>query len=372
VDNLKKENVEILNLTESNPTKCGFRYPKRILKSLYDKKNFFYAPDAQGMLETRQAISEYYKTKNINVRPEQIFLTSSTSEAYSYLFRLLANPEDRILFPHPSYPLFQFLGDLNDVALDFYALQYLDQWVIDFGSLKDLITSHTKSIVLVNPNNPTGSFFRMYELEELNGLCQKNRLSIICDEVFHDFSINPHENHLSLINNKSVLTFVLGGFSKTLGLPQMKLSWIVISGPDDLVKEASARLEVIADTYLSVNTPVQNACRVWLKYKKDLQSQILNRIRNNFSLLKKLFSSNSPCQLLNMEGGWYGVLKLPLHYSEEQIVLDCLKEDHVFVHPGYFFDFLDEPYIVLSLLPQEAIFEKGLTRILNRVSINKP
>jgi len=369
VDSLKKDNVGIINLTESNPTQCGFGYPKRILKSLYDKKNFVYAPDAQGLLEARRAICEYYNAQQLDVRPEQIFLTSSTSEAYSYLFRLLADPDDEFLFPRPSYPLFQFLGDLNDITLGFYPLRYLNQWVIDFEALDDLLTAKTKGVVLVNPNNPTGSFIKAYELEALNQICQKHHLSIICDEVFHDFSFSTHQKYLSLVNNKSVLTFVLSGLSKTLGLPQMKLSWIVMSGPDSLVEDAKKRLEVIADTYLSVNTPVQQACGSWLKYHRDLQQQILKRIRQNLHLLQN-FASKGIYQLLNAEGGWYAVLKLFPNHKEEEIVLECLDRDHVFIHPGYFFDFPDEPYLVLSLLPQEDIFEKGVLRVLSRISQN--
>ncbi|MBF0523025.1 MAG: pyridoxal phosphate-dependent aminotransferase [Candidatus Omnitrophica bacterium] len=366
VDQLKKENQEILNLTESNPTACGFQYSGNILRALADKESLSYEPDAQGMLKAREAITDYYRTKNVHISPEQIFLTASTSEAYSYLFRLLADPEDCILFPTPSYPLFQFLGDLNDVQLDFYPLQYFNEWVIDFKELEEVLNPRTKGIVLVNPNNPTGSFIKPYELEALNALCHEQGLSIICDEVFHDFSFEEKKDHLSLVNNKPVLTFVLGGLSKTLALPQMKLSWIILSGPSELVKIAQARLEVISDTYLSVNTPVQHACASWLKDRHEIQNQILERIRHNLEFLKNQVIPVG-CQLLHAEGGWYAVVRIPNTQTEEEWIMQFLKQDGVFVHPGYFFDFSDDTHIVLSLLPQEKVFQEGLSRVLKRI-----
>ncbi|HQP10855.1 MAG TPA: pyridoxal phosphate-dependent aminotransferase, partial [Candidatus Omnitrophota bacterium] len=254
---IRGENAAILDLTESNPTRCGFSYAddKSLMESLAVQENKAYRPEPHGHLKAREAISDDYKSKGIDVPPEKILLTASTSEAYSYLFRLLANPSDQILFPHPSYPLFSFLGDLNDCLMDTYPLRYDGSWRMDLKRIGDLMRDDTKAVVLVSPNNPTGSYVRAEELEELNFLCRQNNAALICDEVFADFTLEAKRYYPSLAGNKEVLTFVLGGISKTLGLPQMKLSWIVMNGPEELVRRANARLEIIADTYLSVNTP---------------------------------------------------------------------------------------------------------------------
>ncbi|MBI5415716.1 MAG: pyridoxal phosphate-dependent aminotransferase, partial [Candidatus Omnitrophica bacterium] len=258
LDQLKKANISFIDLTESNPTRCGFGYPSgRILRPLASDKNLRYEPQPQGSLEAREAVSRYYREQGHEVAVERIFLTASTSEAYSCLFRLLVDAGQEVLFPRPSYPLFQFLGDLNDVALNYYPLAYTDHWHIDFAQMEGCIQPATKAVVLVNPNNPTGSFIKKDELSALNRICRAKNIPVISDEVFADFAFPGSKDAVSLVNNDAVLTFVLGGLSKTLALPQMKLSWIIVSGPEELAQEACQRLEVIADTYLSVNTPVQ-------------------------------------------------------------------------------------------------------------------
>jgi len=311
----------------------------------------------------RATICDYYREEGFTLSPEQIFLTSSTSEAYSYLFRLLTNAGDKFLFPKPSYPLFSFLGDLNDVEFNFYPLVYEQEWRIDLEKIKGMIDKKTKGLVLVNPNNPTGSFVQESERISLNKICGRD-MSIISDEVFWDFAWNNKIPRVSLVNNHDVLTFILGGLSKTLALPQMKLSWIIINGPKDLVKEASGRLEVIADTYLSVNTPAQQALKTWMPMRRDIQGQIKKRLQENMSCLER-----NGCRVLNTQGGWYAILELPSSKNEEEWLLEFLNKDRVLVHPGYFFDFENEPCVILSLLPPCSVFEEGLKRIVKRIHL---
>jgi len=365
LNTLRRDHVEILDLTMSNPTKCGFKYPKEIVTGLSHDLNWQYVPDAQGMLSARKAVGDYYQRKGFDVAPERIFLTSSTSEGYSYLFRLLANPGDKVLFPQPSYPLFPFLTDLSDVYMQTYPLGYIEeQWQMDQEELENIFLSEAKVITLVNPNNPTGSFIQRHELNILNDLCRQNSLAIICDEVFWDFKFDESKEQISLVNNHAVLTFVLGGISKTLGLPQLKLSWIILNGPDDEVEQAKARLEVIADTFLSVNTPVQNALPSLLSLQPDIQKEIKFRLEKNWQFVKEQAKLFSHYELLSTDGGWYAILKILDNQNEENLALELLKKEHVFVHPGYFFDFEEEECLVMSLLPQENVFQKGVRRIL--------
>lgn len=369
LEELRRAGTNILDLTESNPTRCGFSYPKeQIFGALADSRNMSYAPCAQGSLEAREAVCSYYKEKNIAVDPARIFLTASTSEAYSFLFRLLANPGDTVLFPCPSYPLFEFLSSLNDLTHGFYPLTYVDGWGIDLPELRLAITANTKALVLVNPNNPTGSFVKPEELAEINKICQDRSLPIICDEVFLDYKFEEGTSSLSLTQQDENLSFCLGGLSKSLGLPQMKLSWIIINGPSSTVDAAVSRLEIIADTYLSVNAPSQNALKEWFHLQPIIQKEIVQRIRRNRAFLTECLSSS----LLHSEGGWYAILSLSEDYQEEHWVLELLKKDHVLVQPGYFYDFQKEPYIVLSLLPAEDIFQEGLARLKRRVLKIKP
>ena len=365
---LRDQKITVLDLTESNPTNCGFAYPgNEILQALALDENLKYAPLPRGSVGAREAVRRYYLEKGYDVSVDQIFLTASTSEAYSFLMRLLVDPGEKVFFPVPSYPLFSYLGDINDVQMETYSLSGDRHWAIDFDSITGKVGVGTKALVLVNPNNPTGTFVKPEEKEGINAVCQEYNLAVICDEVFFDFTFSEGAKHVSLVDNKEALTFVLGGISKTLGLPQMKLSWIVVNGPQDLVDQAVARLEVIADTYLSVNTPVQNAFLGWMKYKGKFQEEILKRIRNNRSALKSYVEMTEICQLLDAEGGWYAVLKIFDTLSDEQWALKFLLEDHVFVHPGYFFDFDFETYVVVCLLPKEDIFQEGARRIMGRL-----
>ena len=369
LEQFKKANVPIIDLTESNPTRCGFAYPfQEILLPLAFDKNLCYEPQPQGSLEAREAVARYYKQQGRDVPVERIFLTASTSEAYSYLFRLLVDAGQEVLFPRPSYPLFQFLGDLNDVALNYYPLVFTGHWHMDFPQLEGCIHPATKAVVLVNPNNPTGSFIKNDELSILNRICRAKNVPIICDEVFADFAFPGSKDAVSLAGNDAVLTFVLGGLSKTLALPQMKLSWIIVSGPEELANAACQRLEMIADTYLSVNTPVQNAVAGWLSSKDEFQGPVKQRTLDNLRFLEQAVKTTK-CQLLKPEGGWYAVIRVPLtKISEEEFILQLLGNNHVFAHPGYFFDFNQEGFLVLSLLPPSDIFKEGIQRIFRRIA----
>ncbi len=368
LEKLRENKTPLIDLTESNPTHCGYRYPgKDILNALVDDRNLLYQPLPEGMVDARKVIQKYYQNKGVEVALENIILTSSTSEAYSFLFKLLTDAGDSVLFPEPSYPLFESLVDLHDIQMDRYVLNYDQQWAIDFDSLNDL-NSKTKAIVLVNPNNPTGSFIKENDLRELNKICKKENLTIVSDEVFWDFGFEGNSSEkVSLVNNEEVLTFVLGGISKTLALPQMKLAWIIVSGPTDVVRQALNRLEIIADIYLSVSTPIQNALDKWFKVKEDIQIQIRERVRENWSIIQSLSGDMSCCQVLPTEGGWYAVLEIHKPCDEEKLVITLLEKDHVFVHPGYFFDFKREAFLVISLLPTAEVIKEGFKRILRRL-----
>jgi len=366
VRSLRQSGETILDLTESNPTRCGFVYPREILKALSSDDNMNYRPSARGLMKAREAVCSYYARKDVKIHPENIILTSSTSEAYTYLFRLLADPHDDVLFPRPSYPLFQYLVDLNDILLNSYPLIYHEGWGIDLECLGELVTPKTKAIVLVNPNNPTGSLVSEREIESISHYC-RDQMALISDEVFGDFIYEKNGKSNSLIQRCENLTFCLGGLSKSLGLPHMKLSWIAVSGPKALVNGSMGRLDVIADTFLSVNTPAQNALQTWFDYQPDILGMIQCRIRRNIEILKGHQLLKGFCRLLKAEGGWYAVLKMTHSINEEDFILKLLEEDRVLVHPGYFFDFENGSYLILSLLVQEDIFEQGLARMNQRI-----
>lgn len=356
----------VLDLTQSNPTAAGFSYPvDLLLASLADPRSLRYEPHPAGLATARAAVAEYYRdgSPGKHILPGRILLTASSSEAYALLFKLLADPGDQVLVPRPSYPLFEFLAALESVCPVQYPLVYEGRWTIDFYALRRSITPRTRAIVIVNPNNPTGSFLKQRELQQLIALCQTRQIAIISDEVFSDYAFGPDEQRVaSLSAVDDVLTFVLSGFSKVLGLPQLKLGWIVASGPE--TQPAIERLELIEDTYLSVGTPVQWAAGALLGARDAIQRQILERIRANRALLTSRIGPASPWRLLETEGGWYAVLEAPRIYSEEQWALGLLKENNVLVQPGFFFDFEREAFLILSLLTSPEAFQEGVDRIL--------
>lgn len=371
IEEKRNMGATILDLTESNPTRVGLDYPvDEILGALAQPQAMRYEPTPRGLLSARQAIADSYGERGMPVDPEQIHLTASTSEGYAYLFKLLADPGDALLVPQPSYPLFEFLADLESVNLRPYELVYAHPagWQVDFDSLERAVTADTRAVILVHPNNPTGHFLKRGELEPLTALCAANRLALIVDEVFHDYALTPDEERAaSLVSVSSVLTFVLSGLSKTLALPQMKLSWIITNGPAELRHEAEERLDWIADTFLSVSTPVQQATPAWLRLRDGLQRQILHRVHGNLNWLDQI-TADSPCRLLKVEGGWYATLEVPRLLSEEEWVLALLSKDDVIAHPGYFFDFPREAFLVLSLLPPPEIFREATSRLLARIA----
>ena len=366
---LKQNGTPVLDLTQSNPTHCQFAYlTDDLLKPLARPENLLYAPEPQGLLSAREAVCRYYLLRHGRVFADQVVLTASTSEAYSYLFHLLANPQEKILLPQPSYPLFEYLADLHDVEVDYYDFRYGDgRWTLDFESLERAASSKTRAIALVNPNNPTGAYVTKEELTRLNDFCSARRLSLICDEVFWDYAWGARRDHLSLINNSQTLTFVLSGVSKVLGLPQMKLSWIVTSGPKDLLEMARERLEMIADTYLSVNTPAQQALSDWFSHQDVIQGEIKERIGSNLQFLKSQMRALKGCKLLEAEGGWYAVLEVHDARSDEEWALKLLSKYHVLVHPGYFYDFEQVNHLVISLLPPKVVFQEAILRVISRI-----
>lgn len=363
--------VCLFDLTEANPTRAGFAFPEaEILAALANPAALRYEPEARGLPHAREAVANYYRERGFAVDPERIHLTASTSEAYAYLFKLLTDQGDEVLIPQPSYPLFEFLAALEGVVLRPYELEYVHPggWRMDFASLAQSLNARTRAVMLVNPNNPTGSFVKRGELAQLNELCAQHDLALIVDEVFGDYGLGDDERRAaSLVENEGALTFVLSGFSKILALPQMKLGWIVTNGPDVLRDEARERLDLIADTFLSVSAPVQHAAAQLLALRAPLQRQILDRARENLTWLAARLI-DSPCRLLTVEGGWYATLEIPRLRPEEDVVLRLLAEDDVLVHPGYFFDFAREAFLVVSLLPPPATFQTALTRLLARVS----
>ncbi|MCI0525553.1 MAG: pyridoxal phosphate-dependent aminotransferase [Acidobacteria bacterium] len=370
IEEKKRSGARILDLTESNPTRAGFDYPvEEILSALAQVPAMLYEPAPRGLLVARESVAGYYAERGFEVDPERVHLTASTSEAYSFLFKLLADQGESALVPQPSYPLFEFLAALEGVELSPYELRYVHSsgWRIDFDSVEKAVRANTRAIILVSPNNPTGSFIKLGELDRLNAICAKHGLALIVDEVFGDYGFDIDESRAgSMVSNDAVLTFVMSGLSKVLALPQMKLGWIVTNGPARLREEALDRLDFIADTYLSVSAPVQHSAQAWLRSRRLLQNQIVGRLRANLNWLRDA-TEGSPLRLLNIEGGWYSTLELPRQFTEEEWALALLKEDDVLAHPGYFFDFPREVFLVLSLLPKVEIFREAVGRILARV-----
>ena len=354
----KASGEKIFDLTQSNPTTAGFAFTT--LPPLCCSVQEIYDPSAQGMLATREAIKDYYQKNNHgHIDSNDLLLTASTSEAYSFLLKLLTDPDDEILIPAPSYPLFDFLASLENVRTSRYMLQTNDagQWRIDFTSLREEISRVTRAIVVVNPNNPTGSYMTAEELQKLSELCRAHQLALIVDEVFLDYA-NPGNptRPISAITNNTCLTFTLSGFSKVLALPQAKLSWMHINGPTPQKEMAKERLEFIADTYLSVSSMIQQAAPSLLAYQGHIQQQILSRIQVNATVLQAHLGID-PCLC---EGGWYAIIALPANISDEQCCLDLLQESSVIVHPGFFYDFAENNRIVVSLITPEEDFRQGL------------
>jgi len=388
--------LPIADLTASNPTRCGFTYPPSLLDALADPRGLHYDPQPNGLLAARQAVCHYYAAHNVALHPDQLILTASTSEAYSFLFRLLCDPGSEILVLQPGYPLFDFLAQLDDVRLTAAPLVYDHGWQIDPEAIRRRISPRTRAIAIVHPNNPTGHFTKAWEAAELANLCREFNLSLIVDEVFLDYpntgtegpreqgnkkqgsdiaresgSAQPSEetNRTFAAGLQDVSVFVVSGLSKIAALPQMKAGWIVATGP---AREAAlARLEIVADTFLSVSTPVQLAIPAWLAAAPGLQQQIRGRVAANLAALDRLLAAVPSLQRLKVEGGWYAILRIPALQPDAHTVLALL--DHgVWVHPGYFFGMPDSGWLVLSLLPPQLEFSHGVTALVNYFRTHQP
>lgn len=355
----------LIDLTESNPTRAGFAYPADLLAPLGAARGLRYAPSPLGLMEARRAVAADYARQGVDVAPGRIVLTASTSDSYSILFKLLADAGDEVLVPRPSYPLFDYLTRLDLVVARDYDLDVHGAWSIDFASVERAITPRTRAILVVSPNNPTGSFVAGAELDRLAAICAPRGIAIVADEVFVDYELQAGAAGRAgrVTGRNDVLSFALGGLSKSIGLPQVKLGWMAIGGPDRLAAAALERLELICDTYLAVSTPVQLAAGELFEHGAAVRSQIASRVTANYRALRTAVASVPACRVVMSDGGWYAVLQVPSLESEEELVMR-LVTDGVLTHPGYFFDFPRESFLIVSLLPPEALFADGISRVL--------
>ena len=359
----------VVDLTASNPTDCGFAYDSEaILRTLSNPESLRYNPEPQGLKAARDAVAAYYYTHGATVSAGDMILTTGTSEAYSFIFRILCNPGDEVLVPQPSYPLFDFLAEIQDVRLVRYPLIYDHAgdhgWQIDFHALEQALTSRTRGVIVVHPNNPTGHFTPARELAKLNEICSTRQMALIADEVFLDFVLTGNRP-VSFAGNAGALTFTMSGLSKICGLPQMKSAWLVASGPRELKTQALERLELIADTYLSGNTPVQTATAAFLDQRGGFQTQLMTRVRQNLKELDRQLVVQKLCSRLEVEGGWYAILRVPATHSDEDLVIELLTTRGVYVHPGHFYDFPADGYVIVSLITREQEFARGIELLLS-------
>jgi len=355
--------ISLLDLTESNPTVVGFSYPHEAIAAIYGSiEDLTYAPEPLGPARARNAVCDYYAARGVSITPDRIALTASTSEAYSVLFKLFCDPGDEILVPVPSYPLFEYLAALESIRVLNYHLRYDGSWHIDFEHLEQAITDRTRAIITVNPNNPTGSFVKLREGEQLVRIATDHGLPLISDEVFMDYTLMDRQPRRSLADFDSTLIFSLNGLSKLAAMPQMKLGWIAMNGPRAELEQVRARLELILDTYLSVGTPVQQAAADLLRIGETLQAEIKVRTRMNLDAAHRELAS-SAAHVLRAEGGWSAIIQLPRVFSEQEWVARLLEQAAVVVQPGYFFDMGTEAYIVVSLISDPVVFAEGIARI---------
>ena len=365
--------LPIADLTASNPTRCGLNYGEGLLGALADPRALDYDPQPMGQMAAREAVRTYYAEAGVALDTDQILLTTSTSEAYSYLFKLLCDPGCEVLAPQPSYPLFDFLADLDDVRIRPVPLVYDHGWQIEPEGVRQAIGPLTRALVLVHPNNPTGHFTKPWEAEELARIAREFDLSLIVDEVFLDYSFKEQGDFQGggrsfAAGLNGVPVFVVSGLSKIAGLPQMKAAWIVATGPGQ--EQALARLEVIADTFLSMNAPVQCALPAWLEGRGAIQGQIKERVRRNLVELDRHLERLPAIERLAVEGGWYAVLRIPALEPDELTVLELLERG-VWVHPGYFFGMPESGWLVVSLLGEGAEFSTGMDALENYFKVNQ-
>jgi len=365
----REQGAPILDLTQSNPTRAGFEYPEELRRAFDDPGVLDYDPHPAGLLAAREAVGGYYQQRGLTVEPGRIVLTASTSEGYSFLFKLLANPGDEVLVPRPSYPLFEYLGKLESIEVRQYPLEYDRAWAIDMDALAAAITVRTRAVVIVNPNNPTGSYIKRGELETLTRLAADRGIALISDEVFSDYAFAPDPNRVPcLAGVGDCAVFSLSGLSKIVGLPQMKLGWVVVAGPAAARAEAIERLEWIADTYLSVSAPVACAAGRLVEHGAAVRRQIQERTAANLAFAQRALAGTA-MEILALEGGWSATMRVPRVRAEEEWCLELLERENVLVQPGYFYDFESEAFLVVSLLTPPAEFQEGLKRILGRLQV---
>ena len=357
----------IVDLTESNPTRVGVAYPPDLLDELASAAALRYEPQALGLTSAREAVARDHARRGVDVDPGRIVLTASTSEAYAWLFKLLCDAGDTVLVPRPSYPLFEHLTQLEGVTSIPFDLECHGHWEIDFASIEGA-PPNTRAVIVVTPNNPTGSYITPTELDRLFAMCRDRGWALIADEVFADYRLEVEAPLTDVAARADVPAFTLGGLSKTAGLPQLKLGWIVAGGPPAACNAALAGLELIADSFLSVNTPVQVALGNLLERASIVRTQIHDRVRGNLSLLRQTAKVFPACDALKVEGGWSGVIRVPATRTEEQLILELLNHEGILVHPGYFFDFPHEAFVVVSLLPTADVFNDATARLMRLAS----
>jgi len=358
----------VLDLTSTNPTEAGFTYPRDLLSTLADPAVLTYQPTPFGLAVAREAVAADYARRGARVDPARVVLTSSSSEAYAWLFKVLCDPGDAVLVPRPSYPLFEHLTRLEGVEAVPYALVWHGRWEIDHATV-EAAPARVRAVVAVSPNNPTGSFVSPSEFARLAATCAARGWPLVLDEVFADYALGGRAHATDQgVAASGALTFTLGGCSKTLGLPQVKLGWIVAGGPPAEVDEALAALELVADSYLSVATPVQHAAAALLTGAAPVREAIRARTRDALDAVRDAVDGVEACDLLPVEGGWSAVVRVPATHGEERLVLAALEHDGVLVHPGYFFDFPHEAFIVVSLLADPDAMREGLARVLARAA----
>jgi aspartate/methionine/tyrosine aminotransferase len=371
LDARRAAGLPIIDLTLSNPTTAGFEYPPALLEPLAAREGLVYEPQPFGLAAARDAVSQEFARRGVHVPANHIVLTASTSEAYSLLFKLLCDPGEVVLAPRPSYPLVEYLTALDAVSLQQYSLEFHGRWAVDLHGLQERFNESAgriAAVIVISPNNPTGSYVTQAEVDPIAELAREHDAALISDEVFADYPMSKRETAASsLITQQTALSFVLGGLSKSIGLPQAKLGWIAVGGPPAIVCEALERLETICDAYLSVSTPVQLAAPHLLMKGAALRAQIQKRVRENYAALKAVAVKHAACSVLPVEGGWYAICEVPAIKSEEAIVLDLLDATGVLVHPGYFFDFEREAYLVISLLPDPVQFSSAVTALFGEV-----
>jgi aspartate/methionine/tyrosine aminotransferase len=361
----------LIDLTVSNPTVVGLPYPPSLVEALGDPRGLVYRPSPLGLHEARAAVAAEYDRHGAHVDARQVVLAASTSEAYGYLFKLFCDPGDEVLVPAPSYPLFEHLAWLDAVTVRPYPLEYHGTWAIDIAALDAACSTRTRLVLAVAPNNPTGSFLRRRDWDDLRRVCLSRGLPIACDEVFLDYPLEPADDAVRGVSaaadgEDGPLVLALGGLSKSVGLPQHKLGWIVLHGPANQVAAVEPPLELIADTYLSVSTPVQVAAPRLLREGTAVRAAIRARLARNLQALRARVAASPACDVLRVEGGWSAVLRVPATRTEESLALELVERDGVLTHPGFFFDFPAEAYVIVSLLPEPAAFDDGVDRVCRR------